>query len=126
MRSLREAHLEMRARRLESARHAARPGQPDRSALLARYFAEENAHRAARRFAEDAAELRELDVFPLDPVRGLAGIPFLCDDQLAWYIFDLFDKSDALQTWRYDDDPADFRRPVTLRQKGVATTVRVG
>jgi hypothetical protein len=116
LRSLREHALEAlqyyhRARRL-----ANRPGRPDRSALIAQQEAEHEARRADQRFRDDLAELQALDIYTLDPVQGLALVPFVYNDQLAWYIFDLFD-TQPLRFWRYQSDPEDTRRPVTTMQR---------
>jgi hypothetical protein len=66
---------------------------------------------------EDAAELAVLDVYSHDPVKGHALIPFVHDEQLAWYFFDLFD-AEPFRFWRFQSDPDETRRPVTARQRG--------
>ncbi len=124
--SLREHHLEWQARRLEVQRPAARSGRPDRAALIARGHASHEVDRAAERALEAAEELADLDVFCLDPSDGQALVPFLYDEQLAWYLFDVFDERKPLRYWRFDNDPAETRRPITPLQKGDAGTVRVG
>ena len=60
-------------------------------------------------------ELAELDVQPLDPGQGTAPVPFVHDDQLAWYVFDLFD-SQPIRSWRYQSDPDETRRKLTAAQ----------
>ena len=117
LRSLREHALESlqyyhRARRL-----ANRPGRPDRSAIIAQQEAEREARRADDRFRDDLAELQVMDIYTLDPIQGQALVPFVYNDQLAWYIFDLFD-AQPLRFWRYQSDPEDTRRPVTAMQRG--------
>jgi hypothetical protein len=69
------------------------------------------------RFEETENELNRLDVYSLDPVQGLALIPFVREEQLAWFIFDLFDP-EPLRFWRFQDDPLDARRliPIELRR----------
>jgi hypothetical protein len=123
--SLREHHLELQAGRLEVRRLAARPGRPDRSAILALQQAQDEADRALERAVEDAEELAELDVYCLDPAAGQALLPFVYDEKLAWYHFDLFDERKPLRFWRYETDPIDMRRPITVLQKGSPGTVRV-
>src|SRR5262249_21698047 len=99
MGSLREHWLaaqghDQRARRLGNL-----PGRPDRKRLLATQDETTAANVAKERFEIAAAELHELDVFCTDPIRGEAVIPFVHNDQLAWFIYDLF-APDDLRTWR--------------------------
>jgi hypothetical protein len=117
VRSLREHSLEVIARRRDVARLTGRPGRPDRTTLIAIQEAQAEVRRAEDRVHEDAAELAALDVYSADPVPGQALIPFVHDDQLAWYIFDLFD-ADSFRFWRFQSDPDETRRPVTSRQRG--------
>ena len=125
LRSLREHHLEMQAREAEGARIAGRPGRPNRGALIAMQQAEDAAGQAAGAAAAAAEELLDLDIFCLDPVRGEALIPFVSDDQLAWYLFDLFDEKDPIRYWRLESDTPDTRRPITPLQEGAVGTVEV-
>ncbi len=53
----------------------------------------------------------------LDPVHGQALVPFVHEEQLAWYVFDLFDPQ-PLRFWRFQSDPDETRRPLTQRQHG--------
>ncbi len=117
VRSLREQALEALALQRRCRRLAAKPGRPDRAALIAQQEAERQARLAEARLQETADELHALDVFSLDPVGGLALVPFVNDEQLAWYIFDLFDPQ-PFRFWRYQSDPDDTRRPITSLQKG--------
>src|SRR5262249_53542697 len=123
VRSLREHGLEALGRRRAARRLAGRPGRPDRKALINLQEAERLAGQAEDRFHDAAAELQALDVFSLDPIHGLALVPFVHNEQLAWYIFDLFD-SQPFRFWRFQSDPDDTRRPVTSLQKGPAETTR--
>jgi hypothetical protein len=109
--SLREHKLAAMQHDLTARRLAARPGRPDRDALLAHQEAVEEARRADERFEQALDELHALDVHCLDPLAGQALIPFVHDDQLAWYVFDLFD-STPLRSWRYHSDPLEKRRPL--------------
>ena len=123
--SLREDHLEVQARRLEVRRLAAGPGRRDRAGLLSLRQAQDEADRALERAVEDAEELAELDVYSLDPASGQGQLPFVYEEQLAWYLFDLFDERKPLRYWRFESDPTDMRRPITTLQTGSAGTVRV-
>jgi hypothetical protein len=62
-----------------------------------------------------AEELAELDVYSLDPLKGQALVPFVHDEQLAWYIFDLFD-AEPIRAWRYQSDPEHTRRKLPALQ----------
>ena len=59
-----------------------------------------------------------------DPIKGQALIPFAQEDQLAWYIFDLFD-GNSLHFWRYHKDPLETRRPLAVTPGGAADNVTV-
>jgi hypothetical protein len=113
MRSLREHALEASGCESKVRRLAARPGRPERRALIALEEATKQAAEASDRFQDALDELHTLDVYCLDAHAGLALIPFAQDNQLAWYIFDLFD-SDSLRFWRYHTDPLDMRRPIDV------------
>lgn len=60
-------------------------------------------------------ELDSLDIQLLDAVGGQALVPFVHDDQLAWYVFDLFD-SQPIRSWRFQSDPDETRRKLTAAQ----------
>src|SRR5437016_4252567 len=109
--SLRDHWLEAQRRRLEVARLAREPGRPDRRALMASDRAMEEKNDAEARFNDALNELMGIDVYLLDPVRGVAFIPFQRKDELAWFVFDLFDSAD-LKTWRLHQDPLETRRPI--------------
>jgi hypothetical protein len=115
--SLREHYVEARRQRRTARLLAGRPGRPDRATLIAQDDALREAERAERRFHEAEEELAAIDVYPLDPVRGQALIPFVYDDQLAWYVFDLFEP-EPLRSWRFHSDPLDSRRPVAEMAQG--------
>ncbi|HTU89555.1 MAG TPA: hypothetical protein VMF69_05605 [Gemmataceae bacterium] len=124
LRSLREHALEALQHYHRAKRIANRPGRPDRSAIIAQQEAEKEARRADDRFHDDLMELQEMDIYTLDPIQGLALVPFVYNDQLAWYIFDLFD-AQPLRFWRYQSDPEETRRPVTAMQKGTVEGTRI-
>ncbi len=72
----------------------------------------QNARAAEDRLDEALEELHTLDTYCVDPVAGLALIPFAEHDRLAWFIYDLFDEQ-PLRTWRYHTDPLEKRRSVS-------------
>jgi hypothetical protein len=117
VRSIRESALEALAQHRIARKLADRPGRADRSALIAREEAERRARRADEEFEGAVGELHDLDVFCLDPIQGQALVPFVHDEQLAWYIFDLFD-AQPFRFWRFQSDPEDTRRPITAKQQG--------
>jgi hypothetical protein len=121
VRSLREYTLEALACRRRLRHIDERPGRPDRAALIARQEADDAGRRADDRAAEAAAELTALDIQPLDPVHGQALVPFVHEEQLAWYVFDLHDPQ-PFRFWRFQSDPGDTRRPLTSRQHGRVET----
>ena len=117
VRSLREHAVKALALQRQARQLAAKPGRPDRNDLIAQQEVERQAREAETRLQETIDELHALDVFSLDPTGGLALVPFVHDEQLAWYVFDLFD-SQPFRFWRFQSDPDDTRRPVTSQQKG--------
>jgi len=121
--SLREHGLEALAQQQRARALATRPGRPDRDTLIAQQDAERLGREAEDRFQDAVAELQELDIYSLDPLKGLALIPFIHNDQLAWYVFDLFDPQ-PFRFWRFQTDPEDTRRPVTALQRGSASSTR--
>jgi hypothetical protein len=124
LRSLREHALDALQHYHRAKRLANRPGRPDRATIIAQQEAEKDAHRADDRFRGALDELQEMDVYTLDPIQGQALIPFVHNDQLAWYIFDLFD-AQPLRFWRFQSDPDDTRRPVTAMQRGPSEPTRI-
>jgi hypothetical protein len=69
------------------------------------------ARAAHERYLEAREELEGLGIACLDPNQGTAWIPFSHDNQLAWFVFDLFD-GEPIRFWRYQTDPLETRRPV--------------
>ncbi|HVS35992.1 MAG TPA: hypothetical protein VMS17_10470 [Gemmataceae bacterium] len=122
VRSLREHTTEALAGRRRLRHIDERPGRPDRDLLIARQEADADVRRAEENVSQAADELLALDIQPLDPIRGQALVPFVHEEQLAWFVFDLFDPQ-PFRFWRFQSDPDDTRRPVTPRQHGRVETV---
>ncbi len=112
VRSVRDHRLQVQGHDLRATRLAERSGRPDCEALIARAEAARAADRAQEAFDDALHELNRLDVYCLDPISGLAFIPFLHKDQLAWFLFDLFGEN-LLDSWRYHEDPLEIRRPIS-------------
>lgn len=115
VRSIREHHLEILAKRREIQALVGREGRPDRKALIAEQDLRRDLQRAEQEYQLAMEELQELDVQPLDPAQGTALVPFVHDEQLAWYVFDLFD-AQPIRSWRYQSDPDETRRKLTGAQ----------
>src|SRR5262245_43483863 len=113
--SLREHAQDILSWKGRGERLAALPGRPDRDTLIATQDASREQQRAEGRFEEAAEELEAVNVYCADPVQGQALLPFIHDEQPAWYLFDLFDPK-PLRFWRYHNDPDDTRRPVAALQ----------
>jgi hypothetical protein len=109
--SLREHWLDAQNKRLEVSRLSHRPGRPNRDSILASEKATKEKEDAETRFSDALSELMGIDVYLLDPVGGVAFIPFKKEEELAWFVFDLFD-GDELKTWRFHQDPLEMRRPI--------------
>jgi len=109
--SLREHWLAAQSKRRDADRLAQRPGRPNRTGILARADAADEQERAENRFNEALEELLGIDAYLLDPIRGIVLIPFRKEDDLAWYVYDLFDEQ-GLSGWRYHDDPMEECRPL--------------
>lgn len=85
--------------------------KPDRETLIALDDARKDLDRSEDAFREHHRELRKIDAFLLDPLEGVALIPCQKDDNLAWMVFEQFDKT-GLTGWRWHKDPFDMRRPL--------------
>jgi hypothetical protein len=112
-RSVREHWLHLARARLQVRRLAARRGRLDRHGLILRAEADREAALAEGQFNQGLRELEEIDVYCLDPATGLALIPFRHGDDLAWFIFDLFDAR-GLVGWRFHADPLETLRKLRL------------
>jgi hypothetical protein len=120
--SLREHRVEALAEHRKAKEITDRPGRPDRSTLIAQEEALRAARAAEARFEAALEELHVLDIYCLDPIRGEALVPFVHDNQLAWYVYDLFD-NEAFRFWRYHSDPLEARRPIAESWHGPAQAV---
>jgi hypothetical protein len=114
-RSLREHYLEILAKCREVQLFTQRHGRPDRKALIEEQEARRDLQKAEQDYQGALEELSELNVYPHDPGQGVALVPFIQDDQSAWYVFDLFD-SQPIRSWRYQSDPEETRRALTAPQ----------
>ena len=111
VRSLREHWLDFQSLRRQIQRLDSRPGRPDRQTLIRRTLAVKELDQAHIELEETFQELKAIDVYCVDPVNGLALIPFGNGDELAWYMFDLFSPQ-GLEAWRFHGDPLEMRRPL--------------
>src|SRR5438552_4778926 len=111
VRSLRDHWLDAAAKHKLAARLDALPGRPDRALLIAKAEALKDANEAENRYEQAQAELAALDIYSIEPARGEALVGFVYENQLAWFIFDLFD-SEPYRYWRFHNDPLDTRRSI--------------
>jgi hypothetical protein len=111
IRSLREHWVQMQSVRRQIQRLDSRPGRPARQTLIRRAMAVKELDQAHKNLEETFEELKAIDVFCLDPVQGLAMIPFCRGDEVAVYVFDLFSPQ-GLDAWRFQSDPLQMRRPL--------------
>jgi hypothetical protein len=93
-------------------RRTGRHGRPDRTAVIEEQEARRDLLKAEQDFRDALEEPGALGVQPLDAAQGVAPVPFVHDDQSAWYLFDRFD-SRPIRSWRYQSDPEPTRRPLT-------------
>jgi hypothetical protein len=118
VRSLREHALEIQKHKLTLEKLTQLSGRPRRDTLIAEQESRQDLTRCENEFQEAADELLALDIYTLDPIRGQALVPFVNDEQLAWYIFDVFD-ANPFRFWRFQSDPEETRRPITSKQHGL-------
>jgi hypothetical protein len=120
MKTIREYYIKAQQSDLEAKRLAVAPGRPDRDAIIGHEEACRDSRVASERSKEAIDELQALGVFCVDAIRGEALVPFARDQQLAWFVFDLFD-SECFRFWRYHEDKPDMRRPIAEVQCGAAS-----
>jgi hypothetical protein len=118
VRSLREHALDVHRLKLTLGKLNQLSGRPKRDTLIAEQEMKQDLSRAEQEFQDAADELQALDVYTLDPIRGQALVPFVHDEQLAWYIFDVYD-ANPFRFWRFQSDPEETRRPITSKQQGL-------
>lgn len=109
--SLRDSWLEARQAHLQVEKVASRTGRPDRAALIEVQEKNREVDVAGAKLEEVAAEMLALSAYCVDPTAGIAVIPFLRGESLAWFVFDLFDEA-GLVAWRLSSDPLEARRPL--------------
>lgn len=107
--SVREHRLDTIQSELKARRLAERHGRPDRAAIVAQQELTREAARQQRLYDEAIDELETLGVQCVDPVNGLAVIPFVHDERAAWYLFELHAEP-SLTAWRFHDDPIELVR----------------
>jgi hypothetical protein len=111
MRSLREHWLDAQRHEAHGKYLARQPGRPNRATLVDQEETRNEAERAKERFNEAYQELQNIEVFCVDPNQGVAVLPFVREDNLAWLIYDLF-AADEFRHWRFHEDPLEKRRPI--------------
>ena len=116
--SLREHWLELRNTQHQLSRLDEQKGPIKRQQLLEQEMRQDDWQRAQTKFDDALKELNGVDVFLLDPIKGLALIPFRKEDNLAWYVFDHF-APPGLIGWRYHSDPIEACRPLSTSQDAV-------
>ncbi len=110
--SLREHYLEVLTAQRKLDQTAKDKAPAKRARLIETTRLTDERQRAQTKFDEALAELNRVDVFLLDPVQGLALIPFRKGDDLAWYVFDHF--APGVVGWRFHADPIEERRELSL------------
>lgn len=108
--SLRDHWLTAQSNRVDAQR-LSKLSKLSRSQLISLEDFKNAQFKAEEAFNDALGELMGMDVFLLDPVQGLALIPFQQEEELAWYVFDLFDEQ-GLTSWRFHKDPLEMRRPM--------------
>jgi hypothetical protein len=124
MRSLREHWLDAQRHQARAKQLAQQPGRPDRARLLEQEVMQQEGQLAKDRFNETYEELQNIEVFCIDPNQGVAVVPFVRDNKLAWLIYDLF-AADEFHHWRYHEDPLEKQRPIAEVQEAPPTSLAV-
>jgi hypothetical protein len=112
VRSLREHALEAQSQQALLDRLTSLTGRPNRDTLIATQDAQAALARANDDQDSTNRELAALAVVSVDPMQGTALVPFVQEDQLAWFVFDLFD-ANHYRFWRFQHDPESTRRRLT-------------
>jgi len=113
--SIRERFLEVQSKRRYASVLKKKPGRPDRQSIIQYEDAKRDADRVQLLVADAAQELADLNIHCVDPINGVAMIPFVRNDQLAWMVFELFEPN-KITKWRYHHDPLDVRRPMDEKE----------
>ena len=117
IRSLRENYLAMQFANHRLNKIGQRLGRPDRSAFIAKQEAQMDSETASSKYNQDVAELESMGMFVASPANGVVAIPFIEEEQLAWFILELYHE-DHVVGWRYQSDPLDTRRAILPKHKG--------
>lgn len=123
--SLRDHWLEVMNAQRQLDRSAKHMGPVKRQQIMDRERCEDEQRRAQAKFDDALEELNGVDVFLLDPVQGLALIPFRKEDDLAWYVFDYFTPR-GLIGWRYHHDPIEECRPLDTQEETAVNGAAAG
>lgn len=119
LRSLREDYLAMRFAKHRSLKIDQCKKRLDRSAFIAKQEAQIESDLASSKYAQDVAEFESMGIFVVSPENAIVAIPFIEEDQLAWFILDLFEK-DYIVAWRFQSDPLETRRSILPKHKEIA------
>jgi len=111
--SLREHWLEVLNTNRQVKLSARIKSPSKRQQILEHEARQDERRRAQGKFDDALEELNGVDVYLLDPVKGLALVPFRREDELAWYIFDHF-ATDGLIGWRNHSDPIEECRSLDV------------
>lgn len=117
IRSLRENYLAMQFANHRLSKIGQRLGRPDRSAFIAKQEAQSDSETSSSKYNQDVAELESMGMFVASPANGVVAIPFIEEEQLAWFILELYHE-DHVVGWRYQSDPLDTRRAILPKHKG--------
>ncbi|MSQ97166.1 MAG: DUF2203 family protein [Gemmataceae bacterium] len=116
--SLREHWLEVLAAQRRLDRAPDQPASVKRTQIIEHQAREDERQRAQADFNDALDELNKIDIFLLDPVQGLALIPFRKGDDLAWFVFNHFSAEGTIG-WRCHDDPIEKCRTLSALEKPV-------
>ncbi len=89
--SIRDRFLAMQSARRAKDLLAQRPGRLTRDEIIDQDNAVRDIAKAGDEVTEAVNELLHLNIYSVDPVNGIAMIPFLHAEQLAWLVFELFE-----------------------------------